>query len=75
MMKPRVLLLCVLLSACGSSELPLQEPSGGTLAAGESALVNDGKCPAGQVNKVTGPSTLTGTRTYSCVKRPSRGLF
>ncbi len=51
------------------------EPSGGTLANGESVLVDDGKCPAGQVHRVTGPASLTAQRSYACVAKPGGGLF
>ena len=68
-----VLLPC--LAGCGGSDLPLKEPTGGLLDPGQSVLVNDGRCPAGQVSKVTAPTSLTGTRTYSCVKAPAGGLF
>ncbi len=67
------LLLC--LSACGGSDMLTKEPGGGYLANGESVLVDDGRCPAGQVSKVTGPVNLTAERTYACVPKPSGGLF
>lgn len=67
---------CLLsLCACGGSGLLTTEPGGGYLASGESVLVDDGRCPAGQVSKVTGPVSLTASRTYACVAKPSRGLF
>ncbi len=65
-------LLC--LSACGSDMLT-SEPGGGYLANGQSVLVDDKRCPAGQVSKVTGPANLTASRTYACVSKPSGGLF
>ncbi len=67
------LLLC--LSACGRDMLT-KEPGGGYLAKGESVLVDDGRCPAGQVSRVTGPASLTAQRTYACVTKPkSGGIF
>ena len=66
------LLLC--LAGCGS-DMPTKEPGPGYIANGESVLVNDGRCPAGQVSKITGPKTLTAERTYACVPKPSGGLF
>ena len=65
-------LLC--LTACGTDILT-SEPGGGYLGNGQSVLVDDKRCPAGQVDKVTGPKTLTASRTYSCVPKPSSGLF
>ena len=65
--------LIPLLASCGSDMLTA-EPPPGTLANGHSALVNDGRCPAGQVSKVSAPTTLTGTRSYACVAKPG-GLF
>ena len=51
------------------------EPGAGYIANGDSVLVNDGRCPAGQVSKVTGPVNLTSGRTYACVPKPGGGLF
>ena len=65
-------LLC--LSACGP-DLLSAEPGGGYLAKGDSVLVDDKRCPAGQVSKVTGPANLTASRTYACVPKPGGGLF
>lgn len=75
MMLRAAILACVLgLSACGSDMLN-KEPGGGYIGRGESVLVDDGRCPAGQVSKVTGPATLTAKRSYSCVPKPSTGWF
>ena len=75
MMLRAAALACLLcLSACGSDMLT-KEPGGGYIANGESVLVDDGRCPAGQVSKVTGPVNLTAQRTYACVRKPSGGLF
>jgi hypothetical protein len=66
------LVLC--LSGCGPDMLT-SEPGAGYIANGQSVLVDDGRCPAGQVSKVTGPANLTSGRTYACVRKPSGGLF
>ena len=66
---------CLLaLAACGPDILS-SEPGAGYLGNGQSVLVDDGRCPAGQVSKVTGPANLTAQRTYACVRKPSGGLF
>ena len=62
------------LAGCGS-DIPTVEPGGGYLGAGESVLVDDGRCPAGQLSKVTGPASLTAQRTYACVPKSKGGLF
>ena len=62
------------LAGCGADILS-REPTGGSLDAGQSALVDDGRCPAGQVSRVTGPATLTSSRIYACVHKPSSGFF
>ncbi len=75
MIRPLIALACLLsLSACGSDMLSA-EPGGGYLGKGDSVLVDDKRCPAGQVSKVTGPASLTSGRTYACVPKPSAGLF
>ncbi len=63
-----------MLFGCGSAMLT-REPSPGTLADEQSVLVDDGRCPAGQVSRVTGPANLTASRTYACVPKPRGGLF
>ena len=68
------LTLLPVLAGCGPDILS-REPTGGSLDAGQSALVDDGRCPAGQVSRVTGPATLTGARSYACVRKPGGGLF
>ena len=69
-----LLALLLGLSACGS-DMPTREPGPGYLAKGQSVLVDDGRCPAGQVSKVTGPANLTAERTYACVRKSSGGVF
>ncbi len=66
------ILLC--LAGCGSDMLT-REPGGGYLNNGQSVLVDDGRCPAGQVSKVTGAANLTAERTYACVSKPKGGWF
>ena len=58
------------LSGCGGPSILATAPGGGGLEAGQSVLVDDGRCPTGQVSKVTGASSLTGSRSYACVPRP-----
>ena len=62
------------LAACGP-DLLTSEPGPGYVDNGQSVLVDDGRCPAGQVSKVTGPANLTARRTYECVRKPSGGIF
>ena len=63
----------VCLSGCGSDMLT-KEPGPGYIGNGQSVLVDDGRCPAGQVSRVTGPKSLLAERTYACVAKPT-GLF
>ncbi len=61
-------------------EVLKQEPSKGGLRYGETVLVDNGKCPKGQVQKVTGgqwgaaqarrTTAATIPRAYACVPRP-----
>jgi hypothetical protein len=51
------------------------EPGAGYIANGQSVLVDDKRCPVGQVSKVTGPANLTSGRTYACVSKPGSGIF
>ncbi|MBK9080560.1 MAG: hypothetical protein IPL88_00060 [Rhizobiales bacterium] len=61
-------------------EILKQEPAKGALRYGESVLVDNGKCPKGQVQKVVGgqwgaaqarrSTAATIPRAYSCVPRP-----
>ncbi len=58
-----------------------REPAKGALRYGEKVLVDDGRCPRGQVREVTGgrisdrdarrPTTATQSRERRCVARPS----
>ena len=66
-----VLLTAVgMLSGCGGPTILSAAPGGGGLEPGKSVLVDDGKCPAGEVSKVTGATSLTGSRGYACVTKP-----
>ena len=62
--------LAALLPGCGGPTILTAVPGAGGLDPGQSVLVDDGRCASGQVSKVTGASTLTGTRTFSCVAKP-----
>jgi hypothetical protein len=62
--------LVALLPGCGGPTILTAVPGGGGLDPGQSVLVDDGKCPAGQLSKVTGAASLTGSRTFSCVPKP-----
>jgi hypothetical protein len=60
-----------------SPPLPTREPPPGQLKSGESVLVDDHTCPAGQVKQVTsgdnlgrGSTASRAKRTYACVARP-----
>ncbi len=59
-----------MLAGCGGPTILATVPGGGGLEAGQSVLVDDGRCPTGQVSKVTGASSLTGSRSYACVPKP-----
>ncbi len=72
-MTVRTILLSIALGSlagCGGPTILSAEPGGGALDSGKSVLVDDGTCPTGQVNKVTGAATLTGSRSYTCVAKP-----
>jgi len=46
-------------------------PAKGVLRLGEVIYVDDGKCPVGEVKKITGGNQKTGVgRQVECVKRP-----
>lgn len=64
-----------------AQEILRREPAKGALRYGEKVLVDDGRCPRGQVREVTGgrisdrdarrPTTATQSRERRCVPRPS----
>ena len=62
--------LVALLPGCGGPRILTAAPGGGGLDPGQSVLVDDGRCPAGQLSRVTGAASLTASRTYSCVAKP-----
>jgi hypothetical protein len=71
MTRTALLLMAVgVLSACGGPDILKTEPLAGELPPHTSVLVDDGRCPAGQLSKVTGPASLIASRTYACVAKP-----
>ena len=65
-----VLALVAALGGCGGPDILKAEPPGGAMSKGDSVLVDDGRCPKGQLSKVTAPATLTSSRSYACVAKP-----
>jgi hypothetical protein len=54
-----------------SAELPRQMPKDGVLSPGEVVLVDDGRCPAGEVKQVTGGNKAKNIpREVRCVPKP-----
>jgi hypothetical protein len=54
-----------------SAELPRQMPRDGELSPGEVVLVDDGRCPRGEVKQVTGGNKAKNIpREVRCVPRP-----
>lgn len=50
-----------------------QEPPMGSLQYGQTAYVDDGSCPAGEIKEVTGGNVRKSVpRVVRCVKRPDR---
>ena len=64
------LAIAVALGGCGGPDILKAEPPGGAMTKGDSVLVDDGRCPKGQLSKVMAPATLTSSRTYACVAKP-----
>lgn len=68
----------LLLFAIGASwaasapiEVLKEMPPNGTVRQGDVVYVDDGRCPAGEIKKVTGGNQKTGVaRQVVCVKRP-----
>lgn len=49
-------------------------PAKGSVRQGDVVYVDDGRCPAGEVRKITGGNQMTGVaRKVECVKRPPAG--
>ena len=59
-------------AAANTALVVLKEmPAKGVLRLGEVIYVDDGKCPVGEVKKITGGNQKTGVgRQVECVKRP-----
>jgi hypothetical protein len=60
------------LSATGASaDMPKKMPQDGVLSPGEVVLVDDGRCPAGEVKQVTGGNKAKNVpREVKCVPKP-----
>jgi hypothetical protein len=60
------------LAATGAfAEMPRQMPKDGVLSPGEVVLVDDGRCPAGEVKQVTGGNKAKNIpREVKCVPKP-----
>jgi hypothetical protein len=70
-----VLLLLAVFSptvaAADAAPVLKEMPTKGALRLGEVIYVDDGKCPAGEVTKITGGNQKAGVaRQVECVKRP-----
>ncbi|RZI94657.1 MAG: hypothetical protein EOP78_08430 [Variovorax sp.] len=71
-------LLCIALltvttiaSAQQANEILKVEPANLALRKGQVVYVDDGKCPAGEIRKITGGNQSAGVkRQVECVKRP-----
>lgn len=67
----KIAMVAVGLSLCACQQTILsEEPGRGTIRTGEKVLVDDGRCPAGEVTQVTGGAPGVG-RKYECITRPS----
>ena len=63
--------LAFLSGAGAAAELPKQMPKDGALSPGEVLLVDDGRCPAGEVKQVTGGNKAKNIpREVKCVPKP-----
>ena len=71
-------LLCIALltvtmvaSAQQANEILKEEPANLARRKGQVVYVDDGKCPAGEIKKITGGNQAAGVkRQVECVKRP-----
>ena len=67
----------LLIHASAGAQVLKQEPPMGSIRAGETVLVDDGKCPKGQVMAVTGGNHVKAggksdvVRRRTCVKAPN----
>lgn len=63
--------LAMVASSMAFADLPKQMPKDGELSPGEVVLVDDGRCPAGEVKQVTGGNkTKNIPREVKCVPKP-----
>ena len=74
-LRPAVVAACftALLACSGPTKIKYlsKEPAMGDLSYGEVVYVDDGKCPGGQIKKITGGSDEEGVaREVRCVARP-----
>ncbi|MBU2410415.1 MAG: hypothetical protein KKC79_17410 [Gammaproteobacteria bacterium] len=59
-------------AASTSVDILKEEPPKGTVRRGDVIYVDDGRCPAGEVKKITGGNTQAGVaRQVECVKKPA----
>ncbi len=65
----KILALGLFVGLAGCQSVMQSEPPAGTLATGETVLVDDGSCPSGQVKQVTG-SVPGVPRQKECVPMP-----
>ncbi|HEX3347518.1 MAG TPA: DUF6719 family protein [Acetobacteraceae bacterium] len=72
------IVVCAAISAARATEILKEEPHVGMLVYPNTVLVDNGKCPAGQVQQITGgmnPRRGGGQmmpRQYKCVPRPTQ---
>ena len=58
-------------STIAFADMPKQMPKDGVLSPGEVMLVDDGRCPAGEVKQVTGGNKAKNIpRDVKCVPKP-----
>jgi hypothetical protein len=61
-------------SAASAQAIYKQEPAPGEIRAGHKVLVDDGRCPKGQIKEVTGGTRVHGQpgvqRVRTCIPRP-----
>jgi hypothetical protein len=68
--RPNVIPVTVTITKMGT--ILAKEPPPGALTPGAKFLVDDGSCPAGQLDQVTGGNTAIGiARQHRCIPRPS----
>jgi hypothetical protein len=63
--------IAAMASTMAFAEMPKQMPKDGVLSPGEVVLVDDGRCPAGEVKQVTGGNKAKNIpREVKCVPKP-----